>query len=87
MTRRPRDLISKQADVPGYIAPTRGTVEFGPRSEENRRLRGLLALTLVAIEEYLASPEAATKHMLAMQAACIKEALSPTTDDLVPPPT
>ena len=54
-------------------------------SEENRRLRGLLALTLVAIEEHLASPDAATKHVLALQVACIKEALSRTTEHLEPP--
>ena len=60
--------------------------EHEPLNEENRRLRGLLALTLVAIEEYLASPEAATKHVLALQAACIKEALSPTTEHLEHPP-
>jgi hypothetical protein len=53
--------------------------ELDPLSEENRRLRGLLALTLVAIEEHLASPDAATKHVLALQVACIKEALSRTT--------
>ena len=86
MTRRPRGLISKQSDITGCLAPTRSSVELGPLSEENRRLRGLLALTLVAIEEHLALPEAATKHMLAMQAACIKEALSPTTEHLEPPP-
>ena len=51
-------------------------------SEENRRLRGLLALALVVIEEHLASPEAATKHLLALHAALIKEALSPTTEHL-----
>jgi len=53
--------------------------EPGPLSEENRRLRGLLALTLVAIEEHLASPGAPTRHVLALQAACIREALSRTT--------
>jgi len=56
-------------------------------SEENRRLRGLLALTLIAIEEHLASPEAATKHVLALQAACIKEALSRSSEHLEPPPS
>jgi len=53
--------------------------ELDPLSEENRRLRGLLALTMVAIEEHLASPDAATKHVLVLQVACIKEALSRTT--------
>ena len=54
--------------------------------EENRRLRGLLALTVVAIEEHLASPEGATMHVLVLQAACIKEALSRTTEHLEPSP-
>jgi len=54
--------------------------ELDRLSEEHRRLRGLLALTLVAIEEHLASPDAATAHVLSLQAAIIKEALSRTTD-------
>jgi len=59
--------------------------ELDALSEENRRLRGLLALTMVAIQQHLASPDAATAHVLALQVGCIKEALSRTTDHLEPP--
>jgi len=59
--------------------------ELDPLSEENRRLRGLLALTLVAIEGHLNSPDAATEHVLAQQVIYIKEALSRTTERLEPP--
>jgi hypothetical protein len=44
--------------------------------QENQRLRGLLALTLVAIEDHLTSPDAVTEHVLTLQMACIREALA-----------
>jgi hypothetical protein len=69
------------ADERHHLAVT----EVDPLREENQRLRGLLALTLLAIEEHLNTPDAVTEHVLSLQMACIREALSQTTGHSEPP--